>query len=219
MKKLFFIAIAAVGLCFASCNDKAKTDQAQGTEDTTAVVVEDPTADLQKALEANDSSAFQKIMTTVTEKFEGLKNLDGDALNKAKEYVAKAQAFLNENAEKITAFVGGNTVISGLLDKVKAIPADALAIPAAAEGAVEAAEGAAATAAEGAVEGAKDAAQGVVEGATEKAGAAVDAAKDAAGKAAEQVQQAADQAVGAAKEAAGKAVDKAKEAVGKALGL
>mgnify|MGYP002622517271 CR=1 FL=1 len=207
MKKLFFIAIAAVGLCFASCNDKAKQDQAEGTEDSTAVAIEDPTADLQKALEANDSSAFQKIMTAVTEKFDGLKNLDGDALNKAKEYVAKAQAFLNENAEKITAFVGGNSVISGLLDKVKAIPADALAIPAAAGEAVEGAAGDAKAAAEGAatsaVEGAKDKVQEVAGAAAEKAGAAVDAAKEAGQKAAEKVQ-----------EAAGKAVDGAKKALG-----
>lgn len=214
MKKLFFVAIAAVGLCFVSCNDKAKTEQTQGTEDTTAVVVEDPTADLQKALEANDSSAFQKIMTAVTENFESLKNLDGDALNKAKEYVAKAQAFLNENAEKITAFVGGNSVIAGLLEKVKAIPADALAIPAAAEGAVEGAKDAAEGAAASAVEGAKDKVQEVAGAAAEKAGAAVDAAKEAGAKAVDAAKEAGAKAAEKVQEAAGKAVDGAKKALG-----
>lgn len=206
MKKLFFVAIAAVGLCFASCKDKATTDQPAATQDSVEAVVEDPAADLQKALEANDSSAFQKIITAVTEKFESLKNLDGDALNKAKEYIAKAQTFLSENAEKITAFVGGNSVITGLLDKVKAIPADALAIPTAAEGAKDAAEGAV-EGAKGAVEGAAAAAADKVEGAVDaakEAGAkAVDAAKDAGAKAAEKVGEAVDKGVDAAKKALG----------------
>ncbi|MBR5653514.1 MAG: hypothetical protein IKX22_05485 [Prevotella sp.] len=207
MKKLFFVAIAAVGLCFASCKDKATNEPAAAPADSVEAVVEDPAADLQKALEANDSSAFQKIITTVTEKFDALKNLDGDALNKAKEYIAKAQAFLKENAEKITAFVGGNSVISGLLDKVNAIPAEAIALP-------EAATGAAADA----VEGAKDAAEGAVEGAAaaaaEKVEGAVDAAKDAAGKAVDAAKEAGAKAAEKVGEAADKAVDGAKKALG-----
>ena len=207
MKKLFFVAIAAVGLCFASCKDKATTDQPAAAQDSVEAVVEDPAADLQKALEANDSSAFQKIITTVTEKFDALKSLDGDALAKAKEYIAKAQTFLKENAEKITAFVGGNSVISGLLDKVNAIPAEAIAPVAAAEGA-----------AADAVEGAKDAAESAVEGAAstaaEKVEGAVDAAKDAAGKAVDATKEAASKAAEKVGEAADKAVDGAKKALG-----
>ncbi len=211
MKKLFFVAIAAVGLCFASCKDKATTDQPAATQDSVEAVVEDPAADLQKALEANDSSAFQKIITAVTEKFESLKNLDGDALNKAKEYIAKAQTFLSENAEKITAFVGGNSVITGLLDKVKAIPADALAIPTAAEGAVEGAK----DAAEGAVEGAKGAVEGAAAAAADKVEGAVDAAKEAGAKAVD----AAKDAGAKAAEKVGEAVDKGVDAAKKALGI
>ncbi|MBR4389070.1 MAG: hypothetical protein IKT00_07815 [Prevotella sp.] len=213
MKKLLFVAIAAVGLCFASCKDKATTDQPAAT-DSVEAVVEDPAADLQKALEANDSSAFQKIITTVTEKFDALKNLDGDALNKAKEYIAKAQAFLKENAEKITAFVGGNSVISGLLDKVNAIPAEALAIPAAAEGAADAAVEGAKDAAEGAVEGAKGAVEGAAAAAADKVEGAVDAAKDAAGKAVDAAKEAGAKAAEKVGEAADKAVDGAKKALG-----
>ncbi len=211
MKKLFFVAIAAVGLCFASCKDKATTDQPAATQDSVEAVVEDPAADLQKALEANDSSAFQKIITAVTEKFESLKNLDGDALNKAKEYIAKAQTFLSENAEKITAFVGGNSVITGLLDKVKAIPADALAIPTATEGAVEGAK----DAAEGAVEGAKGAVEGAAAAAADKVEGAVDAAKEAGAKAVD----AAKDAGAKAAEKVGEAVDKGVDAAKKALGI
>lgn len=174
MKKLFLFAVAAIGLCMVSCNQKKSVETTQTENvDSVGAAIADPAAEMQAAIEANDTSAFQKIIATVTEKFEGLKDLaDSDAIKTAKEYVAKAQAFLKENADKIKGFVGGNATISGLLDKVNAIPADALSLG---EDAKEAVEGAAAEK----VEGAKKAVEETVDNAKKAGEKAVEGVKGA----------------------------------------
>ena len=206
MKKLFLFAVAAIGLCMVSCNQKKSVETTQTENvDSIGAAIADPAAEMQAAIEANDTSAFQKIIATVTEKFEGLKDLaDSDAIKTAKEYVAKAQAFLKENADKIKGFVGGNATISGLLDKVNAIPADALSLG---EDAKEAVEGAAAEK----VEAAKDAAAETVE-----------AVKDAAAEKVEGAKKAVEETVDNAKKAGEKAVEGVKGAVNdvkKGLGI
>ncbi len=213
MKKLFLFAVAAVGLCMVSCNQKKDVETTQvESVDSVAATVADPAAEMQAAIEANDTSKFQKIVATVTEKFEGLKDLaDSEAVKTAKEYVAKAQAFLKENADKIKGFVGGNATISGLLDKVTAIPADALSLG---EDAKEAVEDAAAEK----VEEAKDAAAEKVDAVKDAAAGKVEAAKEAV----DNTKKAVKETVDNAKETGKKAVEDVKGAVNdvkKGLGL
>ena len=126
----------------------------------------------------------------------------------AKEYLAKVQGFLKENADKIKGLVAGNAAVAGLLDTVNAIPSDTVD---ALLGAGDALKGLGIDAASLAGK-AVDAAGDAIEGAAD---AAVDAAKDAKDAV---VDKAAD-AVNDAKDKAGEAVDKAADGAKKALGL
>ena len=195
MKKVLFMAVAAAAFTFTSCNPNKTNANQEGVDSTMTEVVDDAQAltnGLNEALEANDASAVEKALTAVKEK---LGSLD---LEKGKEVLAKVQAFLKENADKIKSVVGGNAIAAGLIDNLTNLKADGLE-------ALKAATENVGNAAEGAVEGVKDAA-------ADKANAVKDAA-------AEKVNDAANKAAEKVNDAANKAADKAAEGAKKALGL
>ena len=192
MKKVLFMAIAAVAISFASCTNAAKgdTDAADSTA-TPAVesVAEDLTKDLQSKLDAKDSNGMQAALATINEKIEVLKK-EGK-LEEAKALVKQVQDFLTSNAETVKSVIGENESLNNLVESVKAIPVDALG------------------AGQEAVEGVQNAASA----AQEKAGEAVDAAKQKTNEAVDAAKQKTNEAVDAAKQ---KAADKINETADKA---
>ena len=197
MKKYFFIAVAAVAFVFTSCKNEPKPVEPVEEEPAIELVSADS---LQAFIENSDTTAISSFLTEAQEKIEQLKLTDPAT---AKEYLAKIQALLKENADKIKAFVGTGAVAS-LIDTVNSLPE--IEVPDVVDEAKEAVEGAA--------EDVKDAATDAVDNAKE----AVDNAKDAAADAVEGAKDAASNAVEGAKDAAADAVDAAADKVKGALG-
>jgi len=189
MKKLFFVAMAAVAMTFTACNDKPAPAPAPEEEAPEVEVVS--TDSIAAVIEAADSTQLSALLTEAQSKIDELKNIDPA---KAKEYLAAIQNLLKENAEKIKAFAGTGAVAT-LVDAVTNLPEiEVPDVAAAAEEAVENAGDAVKDAADGAVENAKDAAADAAQAATEKVEEVKDAAAD---KAAEAVDNAADKLKGA----------------------
>lgn len=188
MKKYLFIAVAAVAFVFTSCKNEPKPVEPVEEEPAIELVSADS---LQAFIENSDTTAISSFLTEAQEKIEQLKLTDPAT---AKEYLAKIQALLKENADKIKAFVGTGAVAS-LIDTVNSLPE--IEVPDVVDEAKEAVEGAAEDvkdAATDAVDNAKDAAADAVEGAKDAASNAVEGAKDAA---ADAVDAAADKVKGA----------------------
>ncbi len=189
MKKLFFVAMAAVAMTFTACNDKPAPAPAPEEEAPEVEVVS--TDSIAAVIEAADSTQLSALLTEAQSKIDELKNIDPA---KAKEYLAAIQNLLKENAEKIKAFAGTGAVAT-LVDAVTNLPEiEVPDVAAAAEEAVENAGDAVKDAADGAVENAKDAAADAAQAATDKVEEVKDAAAD---KAAEAVDNAADKLKGA----------------------
>jgi hypothetical protein len=197
MKKYLFIAVAAVAFVFTSCKNEPKPVEPVEEEPAIELVSADS---LQAFIENSDTTAISSFLTEAQEKIEQLKLTDPAT---AKEYLAKIQALLKENADKIKAFVGTGAVAS-LIDTVNSLPE--IEVPDVVDEAKEAVEGAA--------EDVKDAATDAVDNAKE----AVDNAKDAAADAVEGAKDAASNAVEGAKDAAADAVDAAADKVKGAIG-
>ena len=197
MKKYLFIAVAAVVFVFTSCKNEPKPVEPVEEEPAIELVSADS---LQAFIENSDTTAISSFLTEAQEKIEQLKLTDPAT---AKEYLAKIQALLKENADKIKAFVGTGAVAS-LIDTVNSLPE--IEVPDVVDEAKEAVEGAA--------EDVKDAATDAVDNAKET----VDNAKDAAADAVEGAKDAASNAVEGAKDAAADAVDAAADKVKGALG-
>ena len=188
MKKLFFVAMAAVAMTFGSCTDNKPAPVVEPEQEEIEMISTDSLATV---LEAADSTQLGALLQTVQEQIESLKNIDPA---KAKEYLANVQAFLKENAEKIKAFVGTGTV-AALVDQVTNLPE--IEVPDVVDAAKEAVEGAAedvADAAADAVDGAKEAVTDKVEEVKDAAADKVEDVKDAAANA---VDNAADKLKGA----------------------
>ena len=189
MKKLFFVAMAAVAMTFTACQDKPAP--APAPEEETPEVELVSTDSIAAVIEAADSTQLSALLTEAQSKIEELKNIDPA---KAKEYLAAIQNLLKENAEKIKAFAGTGAVAT-LVDAVNNLPAiEVPDVAAAAEEAVENAGDAVKDAAEGAVEDVKEAAGDAAQAAADKVEEVKDAAAD---KAAEAVDNAADKLKGA----------------------
>jgi len=204
MKKLFFVAVAAFALTFASCGNK--TAQPVEEVDSVALLTEEATvaadsmvSDLTKFLDAKDVNAFQAALETVKEKIAELAGINPDV---AKEYMTKIQNFLNEKKDVVAAVVGSNAAVSEVVKSLVDNPVDKF-VDSVKESLTGAKDAAVDKAAE-AVDGAKEA----VDGAKEAVDGAVDAVKEAPAK-----------AVDAAKEQGGKAIDNAAAGAKKALGL
>ena len=192
MKKLFFVAMAAVAMTFTACKNEAPAPTNPEPETSEVELV--PTDSIAAVIEAADSTQLSSLLTEAQAKIEELKNIDPA---KAKGYLAAIQALLKENADKIKEFAGTGAVAS-VIDAVNNLPA--IEVPDVAAAAEEAADKAA--------EGVKDAAEAVQDAAAEKvedAKAAVnDAANAAVDKANEVKDAAAEKAAGAIDDAANK---------------
>ena len=194
MKKILLAVMAVAAIGFTSCGNK--TQQAEAAADSTAVelTTADEEADaavamLNSNLESADASKFQKALDEVKAKIADLVKSNPEA---AKQYVAKVQSFLKENADKIKSVVGDNAAVSAAVSAIADVEPEAVV-----SGLLEQV-GAAAT-------DAKDAA-------VDAANAQVDAAKEAA-------EQKANEAKDAAKQKANEAIDNAANAAKKKLGL
>ena len=110
MRKLLFVAVAALTLGLASCSENAKT------ENTDAVIEE-----LKAQIEAGDSEGVQTALEGAQAKIAELAANDPEA---AKTYVAQVQEFINENKEQILTIVGEDVVAQTLVNTLVDAPAE-----------------------------------------------------------------------------------------------
>ena len=123
MKKIVLavMAVAAIGFT-TSCGNK--TQQAEAVDsvaivDSLASVAADGTISaLAGGLDGKDASKFQEALATVKEKIASLLKENPEV---AKEYVAKVQTYLKENADKIKELAGENAAIVSAVEAVTAI--------------------------------------------------------------------------------------------------
>ena len=220
MKKVLFMALAAIAFTFTSCGNNKTQAPVEEAVDSTEVALEEANAAADEVIaqlgEVQDANALQGILETVKAKVAEFIAKNPEI---AKEYLAKVQGFLKDNADKIKDVVGENAAVAGLLNTVTAIPSESVDALMNAGDALKAIgidaaslAGNAVDAAGAAAENVKDAAAGAVENAKD---AAVDAVKDAKDAAAEKAAN----AVNEGKEKAGAAIDKAASDAKKKLGL
>ena len=123
MKKIVLavMAVAAIGFT-TSCGNK--TQQAEAVDsvaivDSLASVAADGTISaLAGGLDGKDANKFQEALATVKEKIASLLKENPEV---AKEYVAKVQTYLKENADKIKELAGENAAIVSAVEAVTAI--------------------------------------------------------------------------------------------------
>ena len=216
MKKVLFMALAAAAFTFTSCGNNKAQAPVEEAIDSTEVALEEANAAADEVIaqlaDAQDANALQGILETVKAKVAEFISKNPEI---AKEYLAKVQGFLKDNADKIKAVVGENAAVAGLLNTVSAIPSESVDALVNAGDALKAIGIDAASLAGKAVDAAGDAVENVKDAAVEKAAGAVDAVKDAKDAA---VDKAAN-AVNEGKEKASEAIDKAAADAKKKLGL
>ena len=187
MKKIVFAVMAMVAIGFASCGNK--TQQAEAV-DSAAIVDSLASAAAQTdidaingLLEAGDASKLQEALATVKEKIATLIKENPEV---AKEYVAKVQDFLKENADKVKSVVGDNAAVATAVSAItEAEPASIVSgflntVGDAATDAKDAAVGAANQAVDDAKQAVEDKANEAKEAAEQKVQDAEDAAKQKA---------------------------------------
>ena len=195
MKKILFtvMAVAAIGL--TSCGNKAQQAEAVATDSVAVATAaadeaaEATVSELSSQLEAGDVNKFQQALETVKVKVAELIKQNPEI---AKQYVAKVQDFLKENADKIKGLVGDNAAVAAAVSAITdADPANMV----------------------------NGLLQSVGDAATEAKDAAVDAANQKAEEAKQAAQDKANEMKDAAKQKASNAVDAAADKTKKALGL
>ena len=200
------MAVAAAAFVFTSCGNNKAQAPVEEAVDSTEVALEEANTAADEVIatltDATDANAIQTALETILAKNPEI----------AKEYLAKVQGFLKENADKIKAVVGGNAAVAGLIDTVNAIPSESVDALMNAGDALKAFGIDAASFAGNAVNAAGDAIGNAVENAKD---ATVDAANNVKDAAVEK----ANDAVNTAKEKTGEAIDKAAGDVKKKLGL
>ena len=195
MKKILFtvMAVAAIGL--SSCGNKAQQAEAVATDSVAVATAaadeaaEATVSELSSQLEAGDVNKFQQALETVKVKVAELIKQNPEI---AKQYVAKVQDFLKENADKIKGLVGDNAAVAAAVSAITdADPANMV----------------------------NGLLQSVGDAAAQAKDAAVDAANQKAEEAKQAAQDKANEAKDAAKQKASNAVDAAADKTKKALGL
>jgi len=125
MKKLLFTVMAVAAIGFTSCGNK--TQQAEAADGTEVVVNADDAesiiANLKEYVETKDAAKLQEALAAVKEKIAELIKQNPEA---AKEYVAKVQAYLKENAESIKAVVGENETANAAVTALTSVEPEAL---------------------------------------------------------------------------------------------
>lgn len=205
MKKIVLAVMAVAAIVFtASCGNK--TQQAEAV-DSVAIVDSLASAAAQGDIDAisgllngGDATKLQEALAAVKEKIATLIKENPEV---AKEYVAKVQTFLKENADKVKAVVGDNAAAATALSAItETAPADIV---------------------NGFLTSVGDAATDAKDAAVDAANNAKDAAVDAANQAVEDgkkaVEDKANEAKDAAKQKANDAIDNAAKDVKKGLGL
>ena len=205
MKKIVLAVMAIAAIVFtASCGNK--TQQAEAV-DSVAIVDSLASAAAQGDIDAisgllngGDATKLQEALAAVKEKIATLIKENPEV---AKEYVAKVQTFLKENADKVKAVVGDNAAAATALSAItETAPADIV---------------------NGFLTSVGDAATDAKDAAVDAANNAKDAAVDAANQKIEEGKQAvedkANEVKDAAKQKANDAIDNAAKDVKKGLGL
>ena len=204
MKKILLAVMAVAAIGFTSCGNK--TQQAEAV-DSVAIVDSLASAAAQADIDAisallngGDATKLQEALAAVKEKIATLIKENPEV---AKEYVAKVQTFLKDNADKVKAVVGDNAAVQTAVSAItETEPADIV---------------------NGFLTSVGDAATEVKDAAVDAANQQVDAAKQAVEDKANEVKDAADKKVqetkDAAKQKANNAIDNAAKDVKKGLGL
>ena len=204
MKKILLAVMAVAAIGFTSCGNK--TQQAEAV-DSVAIVDSLASAAAQAVIDAisallngGDATKLQEALAAVKEKIATLIKENPEV---AKEYVAKVQTFLKDNADKVKAVVGDNAAVQTAVSAItETEPADIV---------------------NGFLTSVGDAATEVKDAAVDAANQQVDAAKQAVEDKANEVKDAADKKVqetkDAAKQKANDAIDNAAKDVKKGLGL
>ena len=193
MKKILLAVMAVAAIGFTACGNKAQ--QGEATDSTAVEVnVADEEADaaiaaLTSNLETKDANKFQQALDAVKAKIAELIKTNPEA---AKQYVARVQTFLKENADKVKAVVGENAAVAAAVSAITDVEPDKVV--------------------SGLLEQVGDAATEAKDAAVDAANQKVDEAKQAATDKANEVKD-------AAKEKAAGAIDNAANAAKKGLGL
>ncbi len=193
MKKILLAVMAVAAIGFTACGNKAQ--QGEATDSTAVEVnVADEEANaaiaaLTSNLETKDASKFQQALDAVKAKIAELIKTNPEA---AKQYVARVQTFLKENADKVKAVVGENAAVAAAVSAITDVEPDKVV--------------------SGLLEQVGDAATEAKDAAVDAANQKVDEAKQAATDKANEVKD-------AAKEKAAGAIDNAANAAKKGLGL
>ena len=193
MKKILLAVMAVAAIGFTSCGNK--TQQAEAVDsvaiiDSLAAGAAQETIDALSAdIEAQDAGKLQATLESIKAKIAEIVKNNPEV---AKEYVAKVQSFLKENADKLKAVIGENAVAAAALSAVTEIEPESVV--------------------SGLLQQVGDAATEAKDAAVEAVNEKVDEAKQAAE---EKTQEAKD----AAKAKANEAIDDAAAAAKKKLGL
>ena len=204
MKKVLFTMMAIAAIGFTSCGNKTQQGEAVDSVaivDSIATGAAQVTIDALSAdIEAGDVSKLQATLESIkTSVAQLLKENPGVA----KEYVAKVQTFLKENADKVKAIVGDSEAAAAAVSAITEMDPDAVV-----NGLLEQVGNAA-----------SDVKDDAVEAANEKLEEAADAANQKVEEAKEAANQKAEEAKNAAKEKANEAIDNAAASAKKKLGL
>jgi ElaB/YqjD/DUF883 family membrane-anchored ribosome-binding protein len=177
MKKILLSVMAVAAIGFTSCGNKTQQGEAVDSVaivDSIATGAAQETIDALSAdIEAGDVSKLQATLESIKASVAQLLKENPEV---AKEYVAKVQTFLKENADKIKAFAGDNEAINSAINSLTATPAES--IVSGLSSAIDNLGDKASEAAEDAKKAAADKANEMKEDAKKKTGEAVDAAKD-----------------------------------------
>ena len=194
MKKILFAVMAVVAIGFtASCGNKTQQGEAVDSvaiiDSLSSEAAQQDIDAISSLFEAGDANKLQEALAAIKEK---IANLVKENPELAKEYVAKVQTFLKDNADKVKALVGDNAAAAAALSAVTDIePASVVS---------------------GFLEKVGDAATEAKDSAVSAVNEKVDEAKQAAADKASEVKD-------AAKQKASDAVDAAADKTKKALGL
>jgi ElaB/YqjD/DUF883 family membrane-anchored ribosome-binding protein len=204
MKKILLSVMAVAAIGFTSCGNKTQQGEAVDSVaivDSIATGAAQETIDALSAdIEAGDVSKLQATLESIKTSVAKLLKENPDV---AKEYVAKVQTFLKENADKVKAIVGDSEAAAAAVSAITEMDPDAVV--------------------NGLLEQVGNAASDVKDAAAEAANEKLEEAKDAANQKVEEAKNAANQkaeeAKNAAKEKANEAIDNAAASAKKKLGL
>ena len=206
MRKFLFAVMAVAAISFTSCGNKTQNvpvdvvDTAVNVDSLATDAAETSISALAEQIEAKDATKLQEAITAIQNKVAELIKSNPEV---AKEYIAKVQNFLKENADKVKEIIGDNAAAAAALAAVTETDAESMI-----NGLMEKIDNAATDA--------TDAAADAVNETVEEGKAAV---KDAANEVKDAANNAANEAKDAAKAKANEAIDKAADNTKKALGL